>query len=197
MTSFDEVVDAWKAADVTHIHPLRNVSDEAYWESGRAQALEAAIWIPEGGSVVDFGCGDGRLSVPLALLGYEVYAVDAAPDMLTRLEQRAEDVSLHTILSDGTTDLAKLIGQQVDVVLARAVFIHHDYESVTTLVNSLVQVLKPGGHLVADWPVSDGPRERRDWIDVTTWDYAHRQKVAKAARLELVANTTPSVWRKQ
>ena len=64
------------------------------------------------------------------------------------------------------------------------------------MVNSLADLLETGGYLIADWPVSEAPRERRDWIDVTTWDYADRQKLAKAAGLELVANTTPSVWRK-
>jgi len=193
--SFDEVVQAWQVADVTHIHPLRKVSDTAYWGSGEAQALEAGIWIPEYGTVVDFGCGDGRLTLPLARAGYQVTGVDASPAMLDRVRVAAdkEKVPVTLLQSDGT----KLDGVgPVDVVLARAVFIHHDYESVTRIVGTLAGVLKPGGYLIADWPVSEAPRERRDWIDVTYWQYSHREQVANDAGLALIANTTPSVWRK-
>jgi 2-polyprenyl-3-methyl-5-hydroxy-6-metoxy-1,4-benzoquinol methylase len=190
--SFDEVVAAWQQADVTAIHPLRNVSDEAYWASGRAQALEAAIWIPSEGTVLDFGCGDGRLAIPLAKLGYDVLAVDASQEMLDRVRERCTNMTF--IQWDGYEPLDRV--GPVDTVVARAVFIHHDYESVTTLVTNLAGLLKPGGYLICDWPISEAPRERRDWIDVTTWDYAHRHTVATSAGLELIANTTPSVWRK-
>lgn len=195
MPSFKEVVQAWQAADVTAIHPLRKVSDAAYWGSGEAQALEAGMWIPEYGSVLDFGCGDGRLTLPLARAGYQVTGVDASPAMLDRVRVAADKeklpVTLH--LSDGT-NLPKI--GPFDVVVARAVFIHHDYESVTTMVKNLARVLAPSGYLIADWPISEAPRERRDWIDVTTWDYSHREQVATDAGLTLIANTTPSVWRK-
>lgn len=196
MPSFDDVVRSWQVADVTHIHPLRNVSDEAYWESGRAQALEAAIWIPEGGTVLDFGCGDGRLTIPLAKLGYDVVGVDASPAMLERVRVAAdrENVPVALYQSDGMWLPDNI--RPVDAVVARAVFIHHDYESVTAIVKNLAGLLKPSGYLVADWPISEAPRERRDWIDVTTWDYTQREQVATDAGLTLIANTTPSVWRK-
>lgn len=196
MPSFDDVVRSWQVADPSHIHPLKNVSDEAYWESGRAQALEAAIWAPEGGTILDFGCGDGRLTLPLSKLGYNVIGMDASPAMLERVRVRADREQVPVILlqSDGTN--LEDFPFAVDVVLARAVFIHHDYQSVTTLVRNLAGVLAPSGYLVADWPISEAPRERRDWIDVTTWDYTHREQVATDAGLTLIANTTPSVWRK-
>lgn len=193
---FDSVVTAWDKAPVTAIHPLRNVSDTAYWDSGRAQAVDAARHIPEGGSVVDFGCGDGRIAIPLARMGFHVYAVDASAAMLKRVKTHAtrENVPLVTVKSDGLNLATKFL-VPVDAVVCRAVLIHHIHEDVVRLVHNLTSVLKPGGFLVADWPVGRH-HERRDWIDVTTWEPKHRSRVAHAAGLELVEDDTPTVWRK-
>lgn len=196
MTTFDQVVKAWDLADVTHIHPLRNVSDIAYWDSGRAQAEQAAAWVPCGGTVLDFGCGDGRLSFPLARMGFDTICVDASKAMIRRVRQRAKELDLtmlDTIVSDGL-NLSEMV-TPVDVVVARAVLIHHAHEDVIRLVHALARIIKPGGFLVADWPLG-GTHERTDWIDVTTWDRKDRNRVAHSAGLELVEDETPSVWRK-
>lgn len=203
MVTFSDVVEGWKVAPVTAIHPLRHVSDEAYWESGRAQALEASHWVEEGGTVVDFGCGDGRVAIPLARLGFAVAAVDASPEMLDRLNENisTDDGAFWTFLSDGT-NLSKALElvAPVDAVHCRAVLIHHSHKDVERLVTEFAKVLKPGGMLIADWPVG-AHYERQNWTDVTTWLPNHRLKVATAAGFELVepgtdAHGSPSVWRK-
>jgi len=197
MTKFDDVVEAWQQADVQHIHPLRTVSEDAYWKSGQVQAHFAASWFDKGSKVMDFGCGDGRLAIPLAGMDFEVVAVDSSPAMLDRVRKRAKkmDVELTTVKSDGR-DLSKKVKGKVDGIVCRAVLIHHDYEGVEALVKAFASVLKKGGHLVADWPLADRarPHERRDWIDVTTWEPKQRLAVAEAAGLAPVGDETPSVW---
>lgn len=195
--TFASVVEAWQQADPTHIHPLRNVNEDDYWASGVSQAEDAAQWIPDHGTVIDFGCGDGRLSLPLSLFGFKVIAVDSAQAMLDRVlanqTERGGRIN-QTILSDGT-NLPDLIDSPVDAVVCRAVLIHHDYPSVIRLVNAFAAVLKPGGHLIADWPV--GPKYiRQSWTDVTTWEPNHRAKVAADAGFRLVSiePDQPSVW---
>lgn len=198
MTDFQGVVQAWREADPRHIHPTReHESEQAYWESGRAQAELVLELVGVGGTVLDFGCGDGRIAIPMSKLGLVVYAVDAAPEMLQRVEaQTVGDNPIITVLSDGTTDLAKLIGP-VDAVNARAVFIHHAHADVAAMVYNLAACIKPGGYLIADWPLG-GHHERVDWIDVTTWDAEHRAHVAAIAGLELVSEgeprVRPSIW---
>lgn len=189
---FQEVTARWDHAGVQHIHPLRSIDETAYWESGVYQAQDAARWIPEGGSVIDFGCGDGRLTRPLARMGFDVTAIDASARMLSRLCTQDEGLSFKTIQSDGF-DLALL--DLVDAIIARAVLIHHSHDDVAKLVTELAYLIKPGGVFIADWPIGVH-HERRDWIDVTTWEEPHRLAVGTAAGLELVDDGTPSVWRK-
>lgn len=201
-----DVVQSWRQADPKHIHPTReHVSEEAYWESGKPQAeLVASLLLPTGGgSVLDFGCGDGRIAIPMAKLGLVVTAVDAAPEMIERLQHNSqvEDVYVDSAVWDGVGPNPRgLVFYQFDAVNARAVFIHHAHSDVIKMVTHLSALLKPGGFLVADWPIG-GHHERRDWIDVTTWDKPHRDKVANDNGLTLikegVPTVSPSIWVKQ
>ena len=88
----ETVIQAWDQADPDAIHPLRRVSEDAYWDSGKAQADMLASVIPDGAKVLDFGCGDGRVAIPMAGLGYDVTAVDSSQRMLDRLTERERDV---------------------------------------------------------------------------------------------------------
>lgn len=198
MPGFDDVISAWQEAPVEAIHPLRAVDLDAYWQSGRYQAAEAAEWIDPGATVVDFGCGDGRVALALAEHGFDVIAVDASPSMLTRLRANAKKrgVTLRTSTSDGS-DLLRKIKKPADAIVCRAVLIHHSHADVTRLVGQFSEALKPGGRLIADWPLAQGrEHSRRDWIDVTTWTAEHRHEVAHAAGLRLLSGEggNPGVW---
>ena len=205
MTSFESVIEAWDADGKTggrHTHPL-DPDTESFWALGRAQAAEVAAYAEPGRGefVIDFGCGIGRLAIPLVAMGYNVLAVDASTAMLDGLARRAAaaGVEVGAFRSDGS-DLPDIIqhvvGEQAAVVVARAVLIHHDYEGVERIVRALAACLRPGGHLIADWPVGER-RERRDWIGVTTWEPGHREAVADRAGLEPVKGGAVSVWRKR
>ena len=193
---FEEVVAAWDGAGEGPIHPFDPDSQE-FWDLGWAQAEQVGQYAKPGGRVVDFGCGNGRIAIPLVGMGYDVLAVDASQNMLDALGRRAKDVGAEvpTALSDGS-DLAKALGRKkADVVISRAVLIHHDYADVERIVNSLARVLKRGGHLIADWPIGT-PQERQTHLQVTVWDAARRLEVARGAGLELVDPADVSVWRK-
>lgn len=193
---FDEVTAAWDAAGEGPIHPFDPDSQE-FWDLGWAQAEQVAEYAKSGAKVVDFGCGNGRLSIPLVGMGYDVLAVDASQNMLDALKRRAKDVGAEVpvALSDGS-DLAKALGRKkADVVISRAVLIHHDFAGVERIVNDLAKALKKGGYLIADWPIG-APQERQTHLQVTVWDAARRLEVAKGAGLELVDPADVSVWRK-
>lgn len=196
---FHSVVRAWDAGvKQREIHPLGD-NEGAYWASGEAQAKQAGELLEDGAHVVDFGCGNGRIAIPLAKLGYKVTAADSSAKMLEWLGKNAAaaGVEIETIQTSGA-DLAKKLGRRkADAVLARAVLIHHDYAGVEQIVTHLTASLKKGGLLIADWPLGENPGERTTWISVTTWDPAHRIAVAEKAGLTPVrVADEPSVWRK-
>jgi 2-polyprenyl-3-methyl-5-hydroxy-6-metoxy-1,4-benzoquinol methylase len=200
-TTFEDVINGWERDGATGghgIHPLP-VDSAEWWALGEAQAAQVDDYATDGDLVIDFGCGLGRLAIPLVNRGYTVLAVDASQSMLDGLAERAAaaGVDVGHVRSDGS-DLPDIvddiINEQAAVVISRAVLIHHDYASVQHLVTQLTAVLRPGGHLIADWPIAEHPRERTNWTDVTTWHPHHRLAVARLAGLEPVEGT--DVWRK-
>jgi 2-polyprenyl-3-methyl-5-hydroxy-6-metoxy-1,4-benzoquinol methylase len=196
MTDFEDVVAAWQKPEaVDRIHPLRQQSEDAYWRSGVYQADEVVSLVSEGARVIDFGAGDGRLSIPMHRAGLKVLAVDSSPEMLLRIIEQEPNIA--TLRSDGE-DLAQYVSStldKADAVVCRAVLIHHSYKDVTRLVAHFAQVVKPGGLLIADWPVSKAPSERSDWIGVTTWDRSIRDEVAdRLGWTPQDVDGDPSVW---
>lgn len=196
-----DVVAAWDAADPTAIHPTRRLSEQAYWNSGVGAAAQLAPLLPAGCTVVDYGCGDGRISIPLADLGYQVIGVDSSRAHLARLT----DPRITKILTDGA-DLDVLLGLGIDVgadlqwaccgyvdaVVCLAVLIHYDYLSAIELLERFSNVIKPGGVLIVDLPISDRPTDTGGWIGVTTWDARERDRVL--TDLGFTRVTTPMLW---
>jgi len=200
---FQDIVQLWQEAAEGHIHPLWNVDQALYWESGLTQAQQAAEYTPKGGRVLDFGAGNGRVSIPLAKLGFDVIAVDSSPGMLAKLKEHAakSKATVKTAASDGAGLGAAVRPGKVDTAVVRAVFIHHDPESIARLVKQIAGVIKKGGHLLADWPT--GTEQVRDAFNgITVMSHRHRQVIAQAAGLAPVVDTEnaatgqPSVWRK-
>lgn len=185
----EAVIQAWDQADPAAIHPLRRVSEDAYWESGRAQADMLASVIPDGAKVLDFGCGDGRVAIPLAASGYEVTAVDSSQRMLDRLTERAPDITTVQATADG---IAGHLGRRrMDAIYSLAVLIHHSYADCLHIIGKLRAATKLGGLLVLDWPVSETPEEADTWIGVTTWSEQQQAEACAQIGLEPVDSDLP------
>ena len=188
MTAAD-VIQAWDQADPAAIHPLRRISEDAYWQSGKTQASMLADVIPDGAKVMDFGCGDGRVAIPLAGLGYEVTAVDASQRMLNRLTQHAPDMA--TVQADADELAAHLGRRKMDAIYSLAVLIHHSYTDCLHIIGRLRAATKLGGFLILDWPVSDQPSEADSWIGVTTWSQQQQTDARAEIGLEPVDSSLP------
>jgi SAM-dependent methyltransferase len=52
----------------------------------RGEGTRVAQAVPRGGSILELGCGTGRITRQLVRLGYRVTGVDEAPEMLVRVE---------------------------------------------------------------------------------------------------------------
>ncbi|HUR18955.1 MAG TPA: class I SAM-dependent methyltransferase [Acidimicrobiales bacterium] len=128
------------------------------------------------GSVLDAGCGTGRVAIELARRGLEVEGVDLDPAMLAAARRKAPEVTWHL------ADLADLdLGRRFDVVvLAGNVMIFLTPGTEASVVAAAARHLVEGGALVSGFQLNGV-------LDLATYD-AH----SRTAGLELAGRW--STW---
>ena len=128
-------------------------------------------------SVLDAGCGTGRVARELAHRGADVVGVDLDPDMLATARRRSPGGNCVE------ADLASLdLGRTFDVVVAAGnVMILLTPGTEAAVIASLAHHLRPGGLLIAGFGLRHG--------DVTLVDY---DELATRAGLSLDARW--STW---
>ena len=99
----------------------------------------------EPASVLDAGCGTGRVAIELAARGIDVAGVDLDPAMIGHAREKAPEL---TWIED---DLATVdVGRQFDVVvMAGNVMIFVAPQTEVAVVANMARHVAPGGHLIA------------------------------------------------
>jgi SAM-dependent methyltransferase len=124
----------------------------AFWASGASDVAAIAVQIEELSGqafapqrALEFGCGVGRLTIPLAQRAREVVAVDIAPSMIERAREHTAAAGLnnvHFALSDAS--LSRVEGR-FDFVYSFIVFQHIPPNIGYDLFRQLLGKLAPGG----------------------------------------------------
>lgn len=124
---------------------------------GEADLVDALVRDLAGGpaTVVDGGCGTGRVAIELARRGHRTVGVDRDPALLAAARAKAPDldwveadlVHLGEVVPAGTADA---------VVLAGNVVLFTDPGTEAALVAACARALRPGGLLVAGFQVRRG-----------------------------------------
>ena len=111
-------------------------------------------------TVLEIGCGIGRLTRVLAHRAREVIALDVSDQMLARARELCADLgTVRWVLGDGVS-LAPLADSSVDACVSIVVFQHFpDPEIALGYVRELGRVLRPGGW--AALQVSNDPSVHR------------------------------------
>jgi SAM-dependent methyltransferase len=102
-------------------------------------------------SVLDAGCGTGRVAIELARRGFEVVGVDRDPEFMRLARQKAPHLSWYE--ADLATVTLTTPAQQLrafdTIVLAGNVMIFLDAGTEQTVIANLARHLAPGGFLVS------------------------------------------------
>ena len=135
----DATVESW---DDDYYHPI------AVRQYDRAVArMVRLLGVPEGGRVLDAGCGPGVHSIRVAKLGREVEAIDLSHTMLGEAERRANDAGVGEKITFAQQDLTSLDfeDQSREFVFSWGVVIH--IPDAEAALDNLARIVKPGGRL--------------------------------------------------
>lgn len=104
---------------------------------------------PKGIKILDFGAGTGRLAIPLAEMGYQVFAVDQCKKMLQVLQEKAEAKNLAIHIS---TTLDNFKHESFDLIISVFTVLHYitSEEALHGYFRDFKDMLKPGGHYLFD-----------------------------------------------
>jgi SAM-dependent methyltransferase len=114
----------------------------------------AALAGLRGPRVLELGAGSGRLAVPLAERGLDVWAVDASPAMIERLRAKPGAERVHAVVDDMSElrapELAGAAGFAVALCAFNTLFNLTDTSAQRRCLARVARLLGPGGVLVVE-----------------------------------------------
>jgi SAM-dependent methyltransferase len=149
-----------------------------------------AMAAESGGTVLDLGCGTGRVALHLARRGRDVLGLDIDPELIATLEQRGTGLPLRTVVADAR-DFE--LDERVDLVLApmQTVQLLADAAERAECLRQVAAHLRPGGRFAAaileGMPEpDDAPPPLPDVREVDGWVYSSLAVEAAVGEGEII-----------
>jgi SAM-dependent methyltransferase len=130
-------------------------TDEEYFESGRQNVYHEILTDmgnvcqgkdPKQMSVLEIGCGSGRITRALAETFGQVYGVDISGEMIRQAKDALADMPNAHVFRNNGADLTVLGDIQVDFAFSYIVFQHIPSRDVIhSYVRDVHRLLRPGG----------------------------------------------------
>jgi len=144
----------WVPQDETEaMDQILNVSDpEKFEAAGRNDAGRLRPFFEPTDTVLDLGCGIGRVTRYVAPLCREIWAVDVSATMLRFAQERlAELPNVRFLLGRGTA-LPEIASASVDFAYSLLTLQHVEREHAFRLLRELRRVLRDGGKAYLTYP---------------------------------------------
>lgn len=187
--SYNETIKKWdevgRKNELAAIHPAGLAGEADFWKSGEADAARVVERVkalgldPADLSIVDYGCGFGRVSVPLTKAFRCVFGHDAAESFIDYYNVTDTPENFYT----PADIMPPILG---DIAFSISVFIHHTYENGVNMLKEVASMVKEGGYLLLQIPVYDVAREAETWTGVTVWTREQMKAAVKEAGLWIV-----------
>ncbi len=132
---------------------LTTDSLQAFFESGKdhvQHVLDTLSWVAKKPitklkSVLDFGCGTGRLLIPLASISETARGIDVSKSMLTEAVNNIKRIGINNIELINSNSLAEIKSRKFDLIHTYIVLQHVPTAAGYDIIRSLVQVIDEGG----------------------------------------------------
>jgi len=96
-------------------------------------------------TILDFGCGVGRLLIPFAEVAQEVIGLDVSPSMLEEAKRVCDERKLSNVRFIRSDDSLSGLSGTFDLIHSYIVFQHIPFDRGREIFSKLLQRLRPGG----------------------------------------------------
>ena len=127
------------------------VYDEVYAHLSPDEAVECLSRLADGGAVLEFGIGTGRLALPLAARGLAVDGIEGSPEMVAALRRKAGGDALRVEVGDFATTTT---GRRYAVVVLAFNTVNalpSQDAQVRTVANAAAHLADGGRFVVENW----------------------------------------------
>ncbi len=101
--------------------------------------------VPRHGIILDLGCGEGRNSLYLSQVGFNIIGLDLSYKATRVMKNNFFEEELKGLVLTGDARALPLASDSLDGILAHHLFDHLDRESFESAMNEAFRVLKPEG----------------------------------------------------
>ena len=142
-------------------------------------------YIPDGGRILDAGCGSGRDSKAFLNVGYDVVSFDASEEMCKRASKYIGKEVMNLRFEDISFD------KEFDGIWACATLLHVPMDELPVIMKKLHNALKENGALYASFKYGEGTtfRGERKFSDFTEKSI---EPLFETAGFEIVSNIVGS-----
>jgi ubiquinone/menaquinone biosynthesis C-methylase UbiE len=130
--------------------------------------------------VLDFGCGVGRLTIPLSLCCTEAVGVDISDGMLAEAARNAEEQQLTNVSWVKADETLSRVTGSFDLIHSFIVFQHIAKEHGLVMLRKLISLLREGGAGSLQFTYANSSTTPR-WRELASQSY-HRFKLAYGVR---------------
>jgi len=174
-----------------HDNKYREHGDSAGGARTRAYTrFWGIIGLPKGLTILDFGCGNGWLSVLLADLGNRVYGFDISEVLIGMAQKFAEEskVSDRTVFKEMAAENIDFPPETFDLIVGSSI-LHHTDLDVTLL--RIKNVLKADGTAIFMEPLNQNLLLRL-WRLITPWRRTETERALTHEDLERIRRFFPA-----
>lgn len=161
---------------------------------GRFNKPERHFWSligqPRDLTILDFGCGNGWLSILLGRLGNRVYGIDISGEMIKKAKQLAEasEVTSNTIFMEIAAEGLDFPDASFDMIVGSSILHHTELEST---LRNIRKVLKGSGRAIFMEPMNQNIFLKL-WRFMTPWRRSKTEKALTAEDIKLIRTFFPS-----
>lgn len=139
--------------------------------------------------ILDFGCGNGWLSILLAKRGADVWGIDISEELIKQANQSAdkEGLSGNIVFQEMPAEALIFEDNFFNLILGSAILHHTD---IKPALENIYRVLKKGGRAIFVEPMNQNIF-LKIWRKITPWRRSPTEKALTYKELKLMQNIFP------